>query len=178
MMGPMPPQLPTRPLASRTRIMLAVLFGLLTVGVVGMHLLSADHQLATPEPVQHHDASGADTHHHAAAQPVTDPGGAGAAVAFLVPAGIDHGCADCDHHTMMLGSCLLALIFGLLWQLRAPTRGRSWPTPLRTESGTPANPPPAARTHRAALTHLELSINRTISIPRCHSRRATRPHAA
>jgi hypothetical protein len=77
-MGPMQSP-PPPPLASRTRVILAVLFGLITVGVVGMHLLSADHQLATPEPAAHHDTSVAvardDTHQHAAAaETVTDPG--------------------------------------------------------------------------------------------------------
>jgi hypothetical protein len=150
--------LATGTLASRTRVVLAVLFGLIAIGVVGMHLLSADHQLATSattvESHQHHQAdvgaAMADEHaHHAGSDPV------------IVPAVAAHGCTDCDQHLMMLGSCLLAMAFGALWILLAPTRGRSWPSLVPLEPARATVTALAQRPYRIALSHLELSICRT-----------------
>lgn len=146
----MPEQPRTRPLAYRTRLVLAVLFGLIVAGVVGMHLLSADHRLATPEPTGHGEAASVS---HALHEPAT--------AALTQPAVDEHECGDCGDHVMMLGSCLLAMVFGLLWGIVRPARGSSWPAPPPGWRRAAAFLEPLTRDFRTALTHVELAISRT-----------------
>ncbi|MFC7625235.1 hypothetical protein [Microlunatus sp. GCM10028923] len=146
----MPEQPRTRPLAYRTRLVLAVLFGLIVAGVVGMHLLSADHRLATPEPSGHGDPGSASQamHEHAAATQVQ-------------PAAEEEGCGDCGDHAMLLGSCLLVMVFGLLWSFVRRAGGGSWPAPPPGWSRAVAYVEPLRRDFRTALTPVELAISRT-----------------
>ncbi|GAB3740222.1 hypothetical protein [Microlunatus parietis] len=144
----MPTQPRTRQLAYRTRLVLAVLFGLIVAGVVGMHLLSVDHRLATPEPSGHGEYGS-----HALHQP--DP------AMPAQPVGEGHGCGDCGDHVMLFGSCLLVMVFGLLWGIVRPTRGGSWPAPPPGWRRAAAFLDPLPRDFRTALTHVELAISRT-----------------
>lgn len=146
----MPDQPITRPLAYRTRLVLAVLFGLIVAGVVGMHLLSADHRLATPEPYAPAEA-GSHAMHEPGATDVT-------AADVTGPAGCDDGCGD---HVMLLGSCLLVMMFGLVWGIVRPARGRSWPAPPPGWQRAVACFAPEPRSFRTALTHVELAVSRT-----------------
>lgn len=143
-------------------MLLAALFGVLAVGVVGMHLLSVDHRLAGAKPDRHHGTAIVTSagHEHAGHDHAVVDHSVGDHGSVPLTFGTGHDCAECDH-VMMLG-CLLVMVFGLLWRLLAPTTGPSWPL-LRTGavSGDPPVTYALATTRRAAHTHLELSISRT-----------------
>ncbi len=179
-------------LATRWRTLLALVLGVVSVGVIGMHLLSFSHQLATSEKSgdQHQHTSapaGAEAPPHDHAAEVVATGAdvdaiatlntSGAATGNLVHAVIgavtgavqhvgdsqDDRCSlGCGHAGMIVGSCLLAFSFGVLWRLYAPPAARAMCgaglAALRLELG-PVSTGGAVR--RLALTHRELSISRT-----------------
>lgn len=110
-------------------LMLAISMVVLTLGVVGMHQLSADHDVLTGQPVVSgqpgvaahldHEVSATATDHHRApaeAEPVTNAAGSG-----------ESGCAGCAGHQMVVSTCLLALTLLVLTWLLAPPRLRHLP---------------------------------------------------
>lgn len=160
--------------ATPWRTLLAAAMGVIALGMIAMHLLSAGHQLALPDEVSPHGhgpaampASGqvaAEHHHDAALDPADQAAATGAPSPVDHGVGQDDGCgAGCGHTGMLFGSCLLAFTFGLLWRLLAPRPARPYGQDdralFRFVSGQVGTG--GATDRRLALTHRELSICRT-----------------
>ena len=111
------------------QLMLVISLVVLTLGVVGMHQLSVDHDVSTgqsvvsgqPSSAAHsaYEAGATATDHHrpqAGAEPATGAAGSD-----------EQDCPSCAGHQMALSTCLLALTLLVLTWLLAPPRLRHLP---------------------------------------------------
>lgn len=173
--------------AAPKRAVLLAILGMVSLGVMSMHLLSSDHQLASLESHHQHGHSGeaggqplasqivgnefSDPHSHGGlVNDQADPAQhrtVGARVAGIVAAELAHlhpsgdVCeGGCGHHEMMFGSCILALSLCMLRLVLGRPRLQVWcpRTPVRVNLQSRRA---GLAVRRLALTHRELSICRT-----------------
>lgn len=143
-------------------LLLALTLAMVTLGVVGMHQLSVDHDVATGQSAVSSQAA-AGTH------PAQN---AGAVAAMSHLPGLSPGqtsgagdadgqaCPDCTDHQMALNACLLALtLLVLTWMLAPPRPRHRPPFQLSRLSVSAVRSVPGRLVPALSLT--ELSLRRT-----------------
>ena len=154
-------QLPRRRTSWLRHLLLALTLAVVTLGVVGMHQLSVDHDAAPGRSVVSSRAGDvAHPAHNAGATPADHllqvSGGSASAGAGSA----EEACPGCADHQMVLTSCLLALTLLVLTWLLTPPRLRHLP-PFLLPRLTAATAGSTLGRLVPSLTLTELSLRRT-----------------